>query len=189
MANLKSSIFAISLVIHVLSAVAVILLFMATRSMAGFCVISGALIACAGAAAQRGQPVSLYIAFGMFMGYAFWLAVSAINQRAFIEVLPAALLAAGAAWLLQDPRWASVLFTGITALLCLALAGLAYNHRFEIDFDPERIRLSALTTLGVLTIALVYLALGFAEASLRKTRKKTAKKTATIRTPSGPPSY
>jgi hypothetical protein len=188
MSNLKASLFAAALIVHVLAAVAIALAFLETRAMTGFCVISGALIACGGAAAEPGRPITLYAAFGTLMGYAFWLAVSTINHRAFLYVIPVVLLAIGAVWVLQNPSWPSVLFGGVTAVLCLALTGLEFQHRFDADrADPDSIRRSALTTLVVLTIGLVYLAVSFGEVSLRKTRRKPRKRTTAIRTPTDPP--
>jgi hypothetical protein len=173
------------LIVHLISAIALLLAFREAGGMVAFCVVSGALIGCGAVPARPGRPVTLYAAFGLLVGFAFWLFVSAVNQREFLVVIPAALLATGAVWLLQEPGWPPVLFTGVVALLCLGLVGLQYQHRYDLDgLDPETARRNALTTLVVLTVGLVYLALGFAEASLRKARKKVRR---AIRTPVDPP--
>ena len=71
-----------------------------------------------------------------------------------------------------EQRRPAALFTSVVVLLCLGLAALQYRYRYEaVDFDPEFIRRSALTSLVVLSLGLVYLGLGFAEASLREPHK------------------
>jgi len=65
------------------------------------------------------------------------------------------------------------LFTGLAVLFLLGLAGSHYyEHRRDPDYDVAHLRRSALTTYVVLTVGLVYLVLGFAEASLQETPKR-----------------
>jgi hypothetical protein len=173
MSHLKATYKAIAIGTHVLAAIALVLLFLKTGGMTLFCVVPGVLIGCASVAARPGRPVTLYAAFGVLMGYAFWMAVSAVNQHDVLSLVPVALVVVGAAWLLQTPRWPSALFTAVAVLLSLGLAVLQYRHRHDVGgFDPEQVRRGALTSLVVLALGLVYLGLGFAEATLQEPRQR-----------------
>jgi hypothetical protein len=169
--NNKAIFQVVALGVHLLAAAVLVLLFLQTGGMTVFCVVAGALIGCASVPARPGRPVTLYVAFGVLMGYAFWMAVSAVNQRAVLSLVPVVLLVAGAVWLLEAPRWPAALFTGVAVLLSLGLAVLQYRQRHDTDYDPEYVRHSAVTSLVVLSLGLVYLGLGSAEAMWREPRK------------------
>lgn len=154
--------------VHVLAAAALaVLVILPTRPMALFCIVPGALSGCAAVAALRDRPVTLYVAFGVLMGYVFWQVASAVNQGQYLDLIVACLLAAGAAWLLYSPDLPAVLFTGILVVLLAALTLAFYHQRNDWD-DPERIRRSAINGIVVLGTGLVYVSLGFYEASLRR---------------------
>lgn len=187
MSNTKATLRAIAIGVHVLATITLVLLFLQTGGMTGFCVVAGVLIGCVSVPARPGQPVTLYVAFGVLMGYAFWTGASAVNQRDLLALVPVLLLAAGAAWLLQAPSWPSVLFTGSAVLLSLVLAVFQYRHRNDPhDFDPEHIRRSAVTAIVVLTLGLVYLGLGFAEAMMQESRKAKRKVRRAVRSRTDP---
>jgi hypothetical protein len=171
MSNRKTIFITIALAVHLLAAIALVLLFLKTGGMTVFCVVAGALIGCASVAARPGRAVTMYVAFGMLMGYAFWMGASAISQRAFLELVVLLLLVGGVVWLLQDPRWPSALFSGVVVLLCLGLAVLQYTRREFSEYDPELVRRSVLTSYVVLGLGLVYLGLGLAETALQKAHK------------------
>jgi hypothetical protein len=172
MSDSKATLRVIALVVHPLAAIVLLLLFFKTWGMTVLCVVPGVLIGCGSVAARPGRPVTLYAAFGVLMGYAFWMGASAVSQGAIVAFVPILLLVAGALWLLQQPSWPSAIFAGVVVLLCLGLALLEYRQHPEfMEYDPELIRRSALTSFVVLSLGLVYLALGFAEASLQAPRK------------------
>jgi hypothetical protein len=168
MSNTKTALLIAAIVVHILAAVALVILFFKTGGMTVFCVVAGTLIGGLSVAARPGRPITLYIAFGVLMGYVFWMGASAISQSAFLELLILVLLAAGAVWFLQDPRWPAALCTAVLALLLIGLAAVQFRQALQfIEYDPELIRRSALTSLVVLAIGLMYVGLGFAEASLQ----------------------
>jgi hypothetical protein len=174
MSDTKATLRVLALVIHVLAAITLVVLFFQTWGMTVFCVVAGALIGCASVPARPGQPITLYTAFGLLTGFAAWMCVNAVNQGVFWLLVPVLLLAIGAAWLLQDPGWPPVLFTTVLVLVGLALAVLQYRHRNDpSDYEPELLRRTALTSFVMLSLGLVYLVLGFAEASVRKSAKTT----------------
>jgi hypothetical protein len=71
-------------------------------------------------------------------------------------------------------------------LLLTGLAAIQYRQRPELlEYDPEWVRRSALTSFGVLSLGTVYLVLGFAEASLLKPRKAKRKVRRLKQQPSG----
>lgn len=180
----KKIFLAVTLGIHVMATLALVLLYFKTGIMTGFCVVAGALIGCVSVPARPGRPVSQYVAFGVLMGYVFWMGVSAVNQRDFLILVPVVLLAAGAAWWLQAPREPATVFTGIVVLLFLGLAVLQYQQPHHAGgFDPDRVRRSGVTSLGILGIGLVYLALGTAEALMRQPRKTKRARRRVMRPP------
>ena len=169
--DIKATVFAIALAMHVVAAIALVLLFFQTRGMTVLCIGAAALIGCGAVPARPGRPVTLYITFGMLMGYAFWLAISAISQREFLGMVIVLLLVIGALWLLQDPRWPATVYCGVVFLLCLGMAGWQYRNRHDLEYEPELVRKSALTSLVILGVAVVYLVLGFTEAALQEPLK------------------
>jgi hypothetical protein len=179
---------AVTIGVHVLAAGALGLLLLKTGTMGVFCVGSGALIGCAAVPARPGRSPTLYIAFGVLMGYAFWTGVSAVNMGVFFYLIPALLLGVGAAWFLEQPGWPSVLFTGIMDLLIGGLVALELRYRPPGDVvDPEHLRRSTLTSGVVLSVGLVYLVLGFIEAMLGKPKKKKRSRRAVLRRAERPP--
>jgi hypothetical protein len=153
---------------HVVAAVALVMLVLApTRGMALFCIVPGVLSACAAVAARRNRAITLYIAFGVLVGFVFWSFVSAVNHGAFLEALVTALLAVGAAWLLQQPRWPAAAFTTVVAcLLGSLLVPMLYTSPFSID--PVYSRRSGVTGLSMLVIGLMYVGLGVWESALNR---------------------
>ena len=134
--------------------------------MAIFCIVAGALIGCASVPAVRGRPVTLYVAFGVLMGNAFWMAVSAVNQGALLELVPVVLLVVGAAWFLKQPRWPAALFSAILLVFFMGISVLDYRQRhIDFEYDPEYIRRGAITSLVVSALGLVYVGLGLAQSS------------------------
>jgi hypothetical protein len=157
----------LAIVMHVLAAaVLVVLAALPTRPMALFCLVPGVLTGCVIPAVLRNRPVTLYAAFGVLMGYAFWDLASSINQGHFLDLLAVCILAASTAWLLQQPSWPPLLLTEIMGSLLIGFNLLAYSQRFDWT-EPEYIARSTGTALGILCTGMLYGALGFWEASLR----------------------
>jgi hypothetical protein len=181
MSDLKRAFRIASIAAYVIAAIALALTFKETRAMTGFCVVAAVLIGCGSVPARPGRAVTLYGAFGVLVGHAFWLFVSGINQGMYLILIPAVLMAVGAVWMMQEPTWPSVIFLGAAAALNLALAGLEYQNRFDAALaDPDTIRRSALTSTVVLVVALVFLAVGFTEfLMLKAARAKRAARLAT----------
>jgi hypothetical protein len=171
MSDLKATLRIIGLVLHVLAAGVLVILFLKTGSMTVFCIVAGVLIGCASVPARPGRPITVYATFGFLMGYAFWMGASAISQGNFLLLLLLLVLAGGAVWLLQQSRWPAALFTAIMVLFLLGLATVQYRHADQSDYDPTLVRHSALTTLVVLGLALVYTGLGCAEFSFLEAAK------------------
>lgn len=177
MNDLKAALRIVAWAAHGVAALVLALLCFQSPAMTLFCIVPGALIGCASVAAMRGRPVTLYCAFGALMGLAFWLGVSSVNQRDFIGLIILIVLAAGVVWMLQQPNWASVIFAGLMALLILGLSILQYRYRHQVSVvDAETIRRSFLTTLGVVSVGLLYLGHGFAEVLLQPSRRPRRKK-------------
>ncbi len=178
----RNPFFLISLPLHAAAAIALLILIRETKAMAAVWIITGVLIGCAAVAAQPGRPITLYAAFGAFLAYAFWIAVSAINQGQYIEVLPALFIAIGAVWLLQSPEWPAVLFTAAAAMLFLVAVGFVYYRRYDFpQWDFDTLRRTLLTTYVFLGTGLCYLIHGWLEIKFRPRRKK--KKRVVFRTP------
>jgi hypothetical protein len=172
MSNLKSAFRIASIVVYIIAAVAFAFLYRETSAMTGFCVVAAVLIGCGSVPARPGRPVTLYGAFGLLVGHAFWLFVSAINQGMYLGLIPAVLTAVGAVWMMQNPTWPSVIFSGAVGVLNLALAGLQFQHRFDATLsDPDTIRRTVLTSVVVLVVGLVFLAVGFTEMVMLKAAK------------------
>src|SRR5438132_10376767 len=104
MNDLKRALPIIGYVFHGVTALALVLLFLKTGGMTVFCVVAGALIGCASVAVRPGRPVTLYVAFGLLMGYSFWMGASAISQQSYLLLVFLLVLAGGALWLLEQPR-------------------------------------------------------------------------------------
>src|SRR5262249_4423684 len=133
---------------------------------------SGALIGCAAVPARPGRSITVYVTFGVLMGYAFWIAVSAVNLGQLLDLVPPLLLAVGAAWFLQKLHWPSALFTRLVIPLNIGLAVLLYQNRPAYEGEEAtRYVHTALTSFVVLGVGLVYLVLSFAEARLYKSHK------------------
>jgi hypothetical protein len=174
-----------SIVLHVGAALALLVLLSRAGVTAGWCIFPGVLIACGSVPTMPGRPVTLYVSFGILMGYAFWLAVSAINLGEYLTLVPALLIVVGSAWLLNEPAWASAIFTWVAVAFCLGLTILLHQNRFNYPADEiESIGRTVATSAVVLVVGLLYSLFGFAEMMLKKTRKR---KTRAIRTPTGPP--
>lgn len=172
MSKLKTNFRIASIAVYVLAAIALGLTFRETRAMTGFCVISAVLIGCASVPARPARPVTLYGAFGLLVGHAFWLFVSGINQGFYLSLIPAVLMAVGAVWMMQNPAWPSVIFLAVVDVLHLAIAAIQYQFRYDAEHsDPETIRRSVLTSVVVLVSGLAFLAVGFTEELLRKKAK------------------
>jgi hypothetical protein len=171
MNNRKEILRAVAVAVHVLAAAAFVLLYLKTGGMTVICLVSAVLIACASVPARPGRPVTHYMAFGVLTGYAFWVCVAAVHRRDFLSLVPAVLLIAGAAWWLQAPCWPATLFAGTAVVVSLGLAVLQYQYPLEPGFDPQRVRRAAITSLGILSVGLVYLGLGTVEAMWRAPRK------------------
>jgi hypothetical protein len=101
--------------------------------------------------------------------------------------LPALLLLARISWFFREPAWPSFLFTAVVDALCLALMALVHAHRFDVpESDPETIVRVVTTSVVMLVVGAIFLAVGFAEVKLVKASRKK-KKSRAIRTPAGPP--
>ena len=138
-----------------------------------FCLIPGALIGCASVAAARGRPIPLYCAFGLLMGFTFWMGVSSVNQSDFLGLIFLLVLAGGVVWSLQQPGWPSVAFTTVITLLLLGMVILQYRNRhLLIGVDANMVRRTLVTALGVLAVGLLYLGVGFAEVLVQQGRKR-----------------
>jgi hypothetical protein len=180
MQHRQAVLLAITVGLHCVAVILAAALLYLTRGMTAFCIVPAALVACVSAATVSGKPINLYIAFGLFVGFGFWVVVSAVNQRDWLSLLPPVLLVAGGVWLLQAPSWPSLTFSGVAILLCLGLAMLMFSKRPDFaDPVPDRARKSALTTFGILLLASSYASVGFAEtlvaragATSRAKRKK-----------------
>ncbi len=166
----------VTLAAHVVAAAAVVLTFLQTRAMTGFCVVAATLIGCGSVNSVPGQSVSTYAAFGSLMGYAFWISVSAINQGEYLALVPAALLVAGSVWFLQATQWPSFVFAACVAAVMLAVAVSSYRQPYDVDgWEPDEVRRSAVTSIGVVSVGLMYLFVSRAEAVLVNTRKPKRK--------------
>ena len=187
MANSKQRIRVAAMAAHAVALGVVVFLFTQTRTMTAFCVIASLLIGCGGIGSVPGRPISAYAAFGSLMGYAFWISVSAINQRAFLALIPAILLVIGIVWFLQQPAWPSVIFTIIVTSLLLIMAISEYRYPYDVDgWEPDQVRRSALTAIGVLGLGLMYLGFGFAECRLAPPRKSKQRKRPRVSIPTAP---
>ena len=163
---------------HGVAIVGVVLLFLQTRGMTVFCTVAAVLIGCGSVSSVPGRSISTYAAFGSLMGYAFWISVSAINQGEFVSLVPAVLLIIGCAWFLQETRWPSFVFAICVALLLLVMAIASYRNPYDVDgWEPDAVRRSALTAIGVVSLGVMYLCLSFSEGMLAVTRKPKRKRT------------
>src|SRR5262249_13008917 len=118
------------------------------------------------------RPITLYIAFGLLMGYSFWMGASSISSRNFLFLVFLLVLAGGAVWLLEQPRWPAALFTTIIVLLFLGLAVVHYRHAEETEYDAKLIRDTQLTTIVVLSLGLIYAGLACVESFLEPPKSK-----------------
>ena len=174
--------------IHGVVVITLIVLLLQNRAIAGWCIFPGLLIACASVAASPGRPLTLYGAFGALMGLSFYLGVSSIYSGDYLGLVPVLLLIVGVSWFLREPAWPSFVFSVVAVSLALGLMALLYHNRFELsDENPEFTVRFVRTSVVMLVVGTVYLAVGFAEVTLVKTRRKKKRSTA-IRTPSGPSS-
>ena len=172
--------------LHGVVAVVLVVLLAKTGVMAGWCIFPGLLIACAGASASPGQPLTVYSAFGALMGFSFWEAVGEIHSGHYLELIPALLLLVGASWFLREPEWPSFLFSVVMVALWLALLAWIWDRRFELaDTDPDDAIKKVRTSVVVLVVGMAYLAAGLAQVKLGRSRRK--KKSRAIRTPVDPP--
>jgi len=182
--NNKLALQIIAVVVHLLAATALVLLFLKTRGMTLFCVVPGVFIGGSSVLARPGRPITVYVAFGVLMGFVFWLSASAVNMRSFLDLVFVLLVVGGAVWFLQVPSWPSASFAAAVALLYLGLSIAEYRHPAEsLYFDDAHLRRGALTSIVVLTIGLVYLGLGFAEVSLEGMNKPNRKPRRKVRPP------
>ena len=187
MGDFKATLRIIGLVLHVLAAGVLVLLFLKTGGMTVFCVVAGALIGCASVPARPGRPIIVYAAFGFLKGYALWMGASAISQGNFLLLLFLLVLAGGAVWLLEQPRWPAALFTAIMVLFLLGLAAVQYRRADQSDYEPTLVRHTALTTLVILGLALVYIGLACAESSfLEPANSKRPARRKRVRSPRRP---
>jgi hypothetical protein len=178
--RLRPLFLSIGIGLHCLAVVVIGILFYATGAMTGWCVFPAALIGCASVPAVPGRPIPLYAGFGLFMGLSFWTLISGLKQLDVLVVLLALVMTAGSAWLLRAPSWPAAGFTGAAVLLSLALSIVMLAQRPDWDdLLPDRARRSAITVIGVVSLASAYAGVGFAEivvrdwrAAARKLRKK-----------------
>ncbi len=186
MADLLPTLRVATWVVHASAAIVLAALLATTGVMAGWCVVPGALIACAAVSASPGRPVTLYAAFGALMGFSFWQGVSSIHSGHLLGVIPSVLLIAGASWFLREPGWPSFAFTGVVVALWAVLLAWFHDKRFELDnTDPADAIRIVRTSVVVLSVGAVYGIVGFAEVLLGRARRK--KKSRALRTPAGPP--
>ena len=161
---------------HVLALLVMVIVFQRTQAQTAFCVIAGILIGCGGAGAVSGRTLATYSAFGSLMSYVFWIGVSAINQGQFLALVPTLLLLIGCGWYFKDDGWPSFLFTLCVAVILFAMAVASYRDPFDVDgWEPDEVQRSAVTSMGVLGVGILFLALSFAEKNLsapRLTKRK-----------------
>ena len=187
MARKSAGLTVATMAVHALAAIGLLIALAEAGVAAAMCLIVGALIGLGSMGAQPGRPLALYLGFGVVLGYGFWMAVGAIHRHDYLEVIPAVLLAIGAAWMLGEPGWPPAIFMGIVAVLCFAGMGLTYQDRYDIEeSDAETIRRSVLFGVIMLVVGLAYLGVGFAGALNRKARKSRSAMRA-FRTPTEPP--
>lgn len=168
----KSHYFWVTVAAHAVAVVVVMALFLQTQAMTAFCAVAAALIGCGSVSSVPGRSVALYAAFGALMGYAFWISVSAIHQHEYLALVPAVLLITGCVWFLQELRWPSLLFATCVAVLMLGMAVSSYRYPYDVDgWEPDEVRRSAVTAIGVVSVGLIYLIVGFTEVMLVDSRQ------------------
>jgi hypothetical protein len=167
----------LTLAAHAVAFTVAVPLFIQTRAMTAFCAVAAILIGCGGAGTVPGRSVSTYAAFGALMGYAFWISVSAIHQHEYLALIPAVLLVTGCVWFLQELRWPSFLFAVCLATVLFGLAVSSYRHPYDVDgWEPDEVRRSAVTSMGVIGVGLVYLVVAFADVTLVEPRQPKRKR-------------
>src|SRR5262245_37256969 len=93
----------LALILHGVAGCAALGLVSMTGAMAVVCLVIAVLTGCATAAALRGRPITLYVAFGLVIGHSCWVLISAVsrgNPLWLITMLPAAVTVV---WLLTAP--------------------------------------------------------------------------------------
>ena len=177
MAVNKSHFFRATLASHAVAVAVVVLLFRQTQAITAFCAVAAILIGCGSVSSVPGRSVSLYAAFGTLMGYAFWISVSAIHQHEYLALVPAVLLITGCVWFLQELRWPSFLFTASLAVWMLVTAVSSYRNPYDVDgWEPDEVRRSAVTSVGVVSVGLMYLVVAFTEGMLVGPRQPKRKR-------------
>ena len=161
--------------LHVLTVAVVLVNYQ--RAMLIFCLVVAGLIAPGSRAAVPGRPLTLYIAFGLLMGYVFWMGVSALNQQYWFLLILVLITAIGAAWVLQHPGVPSLIYTEIAILVSIAIAIQLFRAKPDFsDPVPDRERQTGITMMIMLVIGMLYTALGVTEALEGQSRPTRSKK-------------
>jgi len=174
----------LSYALHAICLVAIVALTMTYPKTMPIIIVVGTLIGLASVATVEHRFVPLFISFGLMFAPTFWVAVSAVNQRLFLELIPAVLLIIGVAWTLQQPGWIPAGFSAAAVIFLLITLRFAYLHRFQSNFStPEQI-VQSLTINSVMNImSLLELLMGVGIAKTAPYKKKRRKRTDKIAIP------
>jgi hypothetical protein len=145
--------------------------------------VVGALISAASLSAIEHRIVPLYVAFGLMLGPAFWMVVSAVNARFFLEALPPVLLIAAVAATLQNPGWIPAAFSTVAVGSMLWVNRYEFVHRFDNDFfEADHVVRAVVVISTLISLSLLELLCGVAIHELpppqRKKKKKKIKRAA-----------
>jgi hypothetical protein len=155
----------IAIGIHAVAVVVLAVLWWTDGGLALVFLVPSALIGAASVRAVAGRPVTLYCGFGLLLGFGFWTLISAVRYGDPLIGVAALLLLAGSAWVLNDPGWPSLIFTGVVVALLLAVTLWMIPYGDEIG-ESVRVRRMARLTFGVLTVGMAYACAAFAEIAL-----------------------
>jgi hypothetical protein len=169
-------------VAHVISAVAVGILTMQYPGPMIPVVVVGALISAASLSAIEHRIASLYVAFGLALGPAFWMVVSDVRMRFYLGTLPPILLVGAVAAALQRPGWIPAVFSAVAVVTMLLMNRDAYVHRFDNDFfEADHVVRAVVIISTLISLSLLELLCGVAIHEIpapKAKRKKKAKRVA-----------
>jgi hypothetical protein len=170
----------ISYAIHAICVIALGILTVRHPQLMTVLLVVGGLIGLASVSTATHRHIPLFVAFGLMLTPAFWLAVAAVNGRMYLGLIPAVLLVIGVAWTLQQPGWIPAAFSAVAVVFLLAICRLAYVNRFQNDFStPEQVVRSVEVNSVFVILSLAELLIGVAIATATPQKKKRRKKGAT----------
>lgn len=140
--------------------------------------VVGTLISAATLSAIEHRIVPLYVAFGLMLGPAFWMVVSAVRMRFYFGALPPVLLIGAVAAALQRPGWIPAVFSAVATATMLLIARDSYVHRFDNDFlEADEVVRSVVIISTLISLSLLELFCGIAIHEIPAAKRRRKKKT------------